>query len=108
MIAIKDTIVSRDLIDVLFSCDLDKCKGACCVEGDSGPPLTQEEERTIKKLYPLIKKYMKPESMESAERYGLSFTDQEHELVAMIHENSGECIFALFKLSHTCCYVLVF
>ncbi len=105
MIPIKNTLVSRDLIDVLFSCNLSECKGACCVQGDSGPPISQKEHRTLKTLFPKIKPYMKPKSVERAERSGLSFVDQENELVIMIHENSGECIFATQKHGITKCVI---
>ncbi|MFW5805326.1 MAG: DUF3109 family protein [Bacteroidales bacterium] len=105
MIPIKNTLVSRDLIDVLFSCNLSECKGACCVQGDSGPPITQREHRMLKTLFPILKPYMKPESVERADRCGLSFVDQEDELVAMIHENSGECIFAVQEHGITKCVI---
>ena len=42
MIEIKDTLISDELLDRKFVCDLSACKGACCVEGDSGAPLTEE------------------------------------------------------------------
>ena len=43
MIALGDTLISEDVFDTLFACDLKACKGACCVEGESGAPLTEEE-----------------------------------------------------------------
>jgi len=51
MIEIGKTIVSLDVIESKFCCDLDYCKGACCVDGDSGAPLTTEEAEAIEKLF---------------------------------------------------------
>ena len=51
MLEIGKTIVSFDVLEEHFLCDLIKCKGACCVEGDSGAPLTEEEAKEIEKTY---------------------------------------------------------
>jgi hypothetical protein len=58
MIQIEDTIVSFDLFEKLFSCDLAQCKGACCIEGDGGAPLDEEELKEIEDNYASIVKYM--------------------------------------------------
>ena len=50
MIQIEDTIVSFDLFEKLFSCDLAQCKGACCIEGDGGAPLDEEELKEIEDI----------------------------------------------------------
>ena len=50
MISIDDTLISDDLVKTRFVCDLASCKGACCVEGDSGAPLEEEELAIIKRL----------------------------------------------------------
>ena len=47
MLQIRDTLISLDLIEDYFVCDLDKCLGACCIEGDAGAPLTPEEYETL-------------------------------------------------------------
>ncbi|MEA3447463.1 MAG: DUF3109 family protein [Bacteroidota bacterium] len=103
MISIENTLVSLDVIETEFACNISKCKGACCVQGNSGPPITQEEKNTLVHLFPKLKPYMKPESVKRAKQNGLSFIDQENEMVAMIHENSGECIFAIQKDGITKC-----
>lgn len=95
MIPINDTLVSFDLIEKKFVCDIRKCKGECCVQGDSGAPVTKEEESQIKEIYPLLAPEMKDESVLRVKEKGISFTDQENELVTMIHENSGECVFVI-------------
>jgi len=95
MIPIDDTLVSFDILEKKFACDLDKCHGACCVEGDSGAPISKEEEAIIRDIYDKLQPRMKQGSALLVQRKGISFTDQEGELVTMIHENSGECVFAI-------------
>jgi len=54
MLQIDDTIISLDLLDELFVCDLATCKGSCCIEGDDGAPLEEAEVKIIQKILPLI------------------------------------------------------
>ena len=54
MIQIDDTLVSLDVIERYFLCDLSKCKGGCCVEGDSGAPLEDSELAKLQKVLPII------------------------------------------------------
>ncbi len=105
MISIGDALVSLDVFEKKFICDISKCKGACCVEGDSGAPVTEEENKIIHEVFPKVKGLMKPESIERGETKGLSFVDQEDELVTMIHENSGECVFAIQENGFTVCTI---
>ena len=58
MIEIGDTIVSRDLLNKAFVCDLEACKGACCVQGDSGAPLEEDERAILDEEYDVIKPYL--------------------------------------------------
>lgn len=105
MVSIGDALVSFDVFQKRFCCDLNKCHGVCCVEGDSGAPITEEENKIIKELYPRLKNRMKAESVLRVEEKGLSFVDQEDELVTMIHENSGECVFAIQEGEMTVCAI---
>ena len=50
MLQIRDTLVSLDLVERYFCCDLDACLGACCIEGDAGAPVTEEESRRIEEV----------------------------------------------------------
>ena len=54
MIQIRDTILSDDIFEEHFICNLTKCKGACCVEGDSGAPLERKEFEQIQSILPEI------------------------------------------------------
>ncbi len=51
MIQLDDKIISLDIFKTYFLCDLNSCKGACCVEGDAGAPITIEEKKKLKKLW---------------------------------------------------------
>ena len=51
MIALGDTLISEDVFEAMFACDLSKCKGACCVEGESGAPLTEDELEKIEEVF---------------------------------------------------------
>ena len=50
MFLIQNTLVSLDVLEKDFCCDLDKCRGCCCIEGDAGAPLTDEEEEKIREI----------------------------------------------------------
>ena len=55
MIQVQNKIISMDVFEKHFVCDLNACKGACCVEGDSGAPLLTAEERTLEEIYEKVK-----------------------------------------------------
>ena len=63
MIALGDTLISEDVFDTLFACDLSKCKGACCVEGESGAPLTAEEVDRLEGAFEVVKPMLRPEAL---------------------------------------------
>ena len=75
MILIDDVLISDDVIDVQFVCNIKKCKGICCVEGDSGAPVEKSETKILKKIYPKIKKYLLAEGIEAIEKQG-TFVDE--------------------------------
>jgi hypothetical protein len=93
MLQIDNTIISRDIIENKFSCDLIKCKGACCLYGDSGAPLDLEETFILKKIYPQIKKYLTVEGLLTIEAFGLFIEDEEGDLVTPLINNK-ECAYS--------------
>lgn len=92
MFEIDKTIVSRDLLEEHFMCDLRCCKGACCVEGDSGAPLTEEEAALLEELLPVIEPYMTAEGREAVHQQGVSMRDRDNDLVTPLVANR-ECAF---------------
>ncbi len=70
MIVIGDKIVSDEIVEEQFLCDLDACKGVCCVEGDGGAPLEPEEVEKIKEVYPLIEDKLSERSRAEVSKMG--------------------------------------
>ena len=95
MLQIGKALVSLDVIEQKFFCDLEKCKGACCIQGDAGAPLEQEELRLLKKYFPKIKKYLPREHLEIIEQKGLYEKDQDGDWVTVCHP-SGACVFVFY------------
>ena len=58
MIQIQDTIVSEEILERKFVCNLNACKGACCVQGDAGAPLEQEELEELENVFESVKPYL--------------------------------------------------
>ena len=96
MLKINGTLISLDLIDQNFTCDLEKCKGACCVQGESGAPLQVEEVEKLNRIYPDIKEFLRPETREFIEKNGTSYIDADGESVTQLN-NGKECVFTVFE-----------
>jgi hypothetical protein len=92
MLQIDDTIISLDLLDQRFVCDLDTCKGICCIEGDDGAPLEEEEVKIIEDLLPIIWDDLTEISKELITKQGVSYIDSDGEPVTSI-VNGEECVF---------------
>ena len=94
MIQVKDKIISMDIFEKQFVCDLNACKGACCVEGDFGAPLLKEEENILDEIYEKVKSYMSKEGISEIENQGVSVYDLEGELTTPL-VNNRECAFVV-------------
>lgn len=92
MIEVGKAIVSMDVLESKFCCDIHQCKGACCIEGDSGAPLTEAEAELIESLYPQFKEYLSAQNIEEIARQGFSLIDQDGDLVTPI-VGKNECVF---------------
>ncbi len=102
MIEIGDTIVSRDLLNKAFVCDLEACKGACCVQGDSGAPLEEDERAILDKEYDAIKPYLLDEGRKAIDRQGSSVIDSDGDLGTPLVEE-GACAYAIFENGKALC-----
>ena len=94
MIDIEGKIIHRDIFLKNFCCDICKCKGICCVEGDSGAPLEQSEEQKIQEILPIIYNDLSIEARTEIDKNGISMIDVENELTTTICKDSGACVFA--------------
>ena len=92
MIEIGRTIISRDIFEQHFLCDLLKCKGACCEEGDSGAPLTNEEAVMIEAEYDNFKEYLPGKHKHEIENQGFSVIDSDGDLVTPLISNR-QCVY---------------
>ncbi|WP_459187855.1 DUF3109 family protein [Parabacteroides sp. APC149_11_2_Y6] len=101
MIQIDDTLVSLDVLESKFICDLSHCKGICCVEGDSGAPLLEEEVAELEKALPVIWDDLSPEAQDIIDKQGVSYIDVEGDLVTSI-VNNKDCVFTCYDADGTC------
>ncbi|HLP05308.1 MAG TPA: DUF3109 family protein [Paludibacter sp.] len=101
MLQIDDTIISLDLLDEKFVCDLAKCKGICCVEGDDGAPLEPSEVDIIKGLLPLVWDDLSEKSKAVIENQGVSYIDADGEPVTSIVDGA-ECVFTYTDQDGVC------
>ena len=95
MLIIDNILVSDDLYLIKFICDVGKCKGACCVEGDAGAPLEEEEISLMEDYLDKIMDYMIPEGIDTVIRSGVFDYDVEGSYVTPLI-NDGNCAFINF------------
>ena len=104
MIQVEDKIISLDIFEKHFVCDLNACKGACCIEGDAGAPLSHEEEKILGKIYEKVKPYMREEGIIEIENQGVAVYDEEGDLTTPL-VNNKECAFVIFENGITKCTI---
>lgn len=92
MIHIDNTIVSDDLLDKYFVCDLNLCKGICCIEGDAGAPLEEEEISILEDILEEVKPYMTKEGLKAVEKTGVFDYFEKGELGTALIKGK-ECVF---------------
>jgi hypothetical protein len=95
LVEIDDKIISTEIFTQKFVCDLSACKGACCVEGDNGAPLTSEEFELIQNNLEKIKPFMTSAGIDEVEQNGVSYLDEDQETVTALL-NGRDCAF-VFK-----------
>jgi hypothetical protein len=100
LVEIENKIVSTQIFEEKFVCDLNACKGACCVQGDAGAPLTFEEVDVLENIYEDVKPYMRPEGIAVVEESGVFYLDRDNEPVTSL-VNDKECVFVYFDATGT-------
>lgn len=101
MLQIKDTLVSLDLAEQYFCCDLDSCLGECCIEGDAGAPITEDERHKLEEILPIIWDDLLPAAQKEIEENGVSYIDEEGDLVTSIIDGKN-CVFTTFAPGGMC------
>jgi hypothetical protein len=100
MIELGKTIVSEDILEKEFVCNLSACKGACCVEGDSGAPLEQSEVDILADIYENVKPFLREEGVASIRENGTAVKDWDGEMVTPL-VNGKECAYVIFDENGT-------
>lgn len=95
MVQIDDIVITLDVFREKFICNLDACKGECCIEGDAGAPLEDEEVAELERVLPVIWNDLSDQAREVIERQGVSYTDEDGEQVTSI-VNGKDCVFTCY------------
>jgi hypothetical protein len=101
MLEIQDTLVSLDLLERFFCCDLDTCLGQCCIEGDAGAPITEDERRKIEEILPQIFDDLLPAAQQVIKEQGVAYVDEEGDLVTSLVDGAN-CVFTCFESGGMC------
>jgi len=99
MLIINEILVSDDVIEKKFHCNLSACKGACCWEGDFGAPVEEAEKATLEKIYPLIKDRLSEEGKQVIEEEGVAvyYAEPDNDGTPLI--DNGACAYLTFNES---------
>jgi hypothetical protein len=100
MILIDNIFVDPKLFEKKFVCNLSACKGACCVEGTSGAPLTEAEADIMDEVYEEVKPFLRKEGIDAIEKQGAFEVDFDRELVTPL-VNGKECAYTVFDADGT-------
>ena len=92
MLQVGETVISFEIFEEKFVCDLSSCKGECCIAGEEGAPLEKEEIEKIEKILPEVWEYLPEQSKEIIKKQGVSYIDREGENAVSI-VNGAECVF---------------
>ena len=96
MLAIGNTLISEDVIEKQFVCDLNACKGACCVKGDYGAPLEDDELPIMDAIYETVKPYLREEGIAAIEKQGKYLLYEKKEWVTPLAKGK-ECAYTVFE-----------
>lgn len=100
MFQLGKTIVSEAIIENDFVCNLSACKGACCIDGDAGAPLTKDETQILEDIYPKVKPFLRQQSIAVIEAQGTSITTALGELETPLI-NGADCAYVIFDEKNT-------
>ncbi|MCF6181533.1 DUF3109 family protein [Lutibacter sp.] len=94
MFQLGKTIVSEDIIEKDFVCNLNACKGKCCIDGEAGAPLEEDELQILLDIYPKIKPFLRKEGIEAIENQGLFITNEGEYETTLIDDK--DCAYVIF------------
>ncbi|RRN76472.1 DUF3109 family protein [Pseudoxanthomonas sp. SGD-10] len=105
MLEVQNTLVHEDVLQENFVCHLEKCKGACCVEGDSGAPLAEDELAILQEIYPLVKPYMTEAGIVAVEKEGAYVVDFDGDYTTTCVDTNKECAYVTWENGITKCAI---
>jgi len=105
MIEVQHTLVHEDVISEQFVCNLNKCKGACCIHGDSGAPLEVSELAILEEIYPAVKPYMTEKGIATIEQDGTWVKDFEGDYTTPCVDKVKECAYVTWENGITKCAI---
>ena len=96
MIIVSGVLVSDELIDNHFCCDIEKCQGECCIEGDVGAPLDPLEIGDLEDAFPFVKKYLTEEGLQKIENDGVFDNDFDGDFVTPLLKDEA-CAYVYYE-----------
>ena len=102
IIEIGDVLVSEDVVMEFFACDYPVCKGKCCIIGDSGAPLKEEELEPLEANYPIYSPLMREQGRAAIDAKGFFEIDRDGDLVTPVVDGSEECAYCHFTADGSC------
>ena len=105
IVEIGDVLVSEDVICEYFACDYPVCKGACCIVGDSGAPLEEEEVPALERDYPSFMYLVPEKGRAAAEASGFFAVDRDGDLVTPLVPGTEECAYCCFEGDNCLCAI---
>lgn len=105
IIEIDQVLVSADILTECFCCDIDKCKGTCCIEGDAGAPVNMDEIAQLEDALDTVWEDLSASAQAVIDRQGVAYTDRDGDLVTSI-VGGKDCVFTCYN-EHGCCLCAV-
>lgn len=102
ILQVGNVLVSPDIFTEKFCCDLDACKGQCCVEGDAGAPVTMDEIAEIENVLDNVWNEMSASAQSVVDKQGVAYTDSEGDLVTSIVQGK-DCVFTCYERDTCLC-----
>jgi hypothetical protein len=95
MFQLNKTIISEEILEKEFVCNLSACKGACCVDGDAGAPLELAETKILEEIYPIVKPFLRKEGIKAIEEQGKFVVGEDGEFETTLIEGK-DCAYVIF------------
>ena len=102
MFKLRKTIVSEEILERDFVCNLSACKGNCCIDGDAGAPLSAEETKIMEEIYPKVKPYLRPEGIAAIEAQGTWVKGEDGDFETTLIEGK-DCAYVIFDGATALC-----